>query len=233
MTVLQLGNIEVDVVQKDIKNIHLSVYPPTGRVTISAPNRFDIEDIRVYAISRLAWIKKQQSKIKRQEREAPREYINRESHYFLGKRYLMKVIELNAPPQIILKHKTIELHVRPRADLLKKQIVMDKWYRERLKETASELISKWEKIMKVNVDQFGIKRMRTKWGTCNKEANRIWLNLELVKKPIDCIEYIIVHEMLHLQERTHNDRFIALMDYYMSQWRLVKEELNKLPVGMI
>lgn len=233
MALLQLGNISVDVVQKEIKNIHLSVYPPTGRVRISAPSRMDLDTIRVFAISKLGWIKRQQAKLKSQKREAPREYIARESHYYLGKRYLLKVIEHDAAPKIILKHGTIDLHVRRNTPLEQRQAILNEWYRQRLKEVAPKYIEKWEKIMKVKVAEFGIKRMRTKWGTCTREAERIWLNLELAKKPLQCIEYIIVHEMVHLLERRHNERFIAHMDNFMPQWRLYKEELNRLPVGHV
>lgn len=233
MELLQLGNISVDVVQKEIKNIHLSVYPPTGRVRISAPARMDLDTIRVFAISKLGWIKRQQAKLKSQKREAPREYIARESHYYLGKRYLLKVIEHDAAPKIILKHGTIDLYVRRNTPLEQRQAILNEWYRQRLKEVAPKYIEKWEKIMKVNVAEFGIKRMRTKWGTCTREAERIWLNLELAKKPSQCIEYIIVHEMVHLLERRHNERFIAHMDNVMPQWRHYKEELNRLPVGHV
>lgn len=231
MALLQLGNISVDVVQKEIKNIHLSVYPPTGRVRISAPSRMDLDTIRVFAISKLGWIKKQQAKLKSQKREAQREYIPRESHCYLGKRYLLKVTEHDAPPKVILKHGTIDLYVRRNTSLEQRQAILNEWYRQRLKEVAPKYIEKWEKIMKVKVVEFGIKRMRTKWGTCTREAERIWLNLELAKKPLQCIEYIIVHEMVHLLERHHNERFMAYIDKFMPQWRHYKEELSRLPVG--
>ena len=231
MQQISLGNISVDVVQKDIKHLHLSVYPPTGRVTIAAPNRMDIDTIRVYAISKLDWIKKQQIKFKEQAREAPREYLSRESHYYLGKRYLIKVIEQDAAPTVILKYNTIEIYVRPGADTEKKHEVLEGWYRNRLKEMIPEYITKWEKVMNVKVEEFAIKKMKTKWGTCNASAGRIWLNLELAKKPFKCTEYIIVHEMVHLLERSHNDRFVALMDKFLPQWRHYKDELNKLPIS--
>lgn len=225
-----LDDIPIDVVQKDIKNVHLSVHPPSGRVRISAPLRMDTETIRVFAVSKLGWIKKQQAKMREQERETPREYINRESHYYLGKRYLLKVIEHNAPPKVVLKHSTIELYVRENASLDKKRAVLENWYRQRLKEIVPGYIAKWEKIMKVNVEEFGIKKMKTRWGTCNPAAKRIWLNLELAKKPAYCIEYIIVHEMTHLLENKHNETFIAYMDKFLPKWRFYKEELNKRPL---
>lgn len=230
MEKLKLGNMTVDVVQKEIKNIHLSVYPPTGRVRISAPVRMDIDTIRVFAISKLSWIKKQQTKLKNQERETPREYITRESHYYMGKRYLLKVIEHNAPPKVEIKHETIEMYIKPNIGLGKKQEILDEWYRSQLKSSLPALIEKWEKKMNVKVKEFGIKKMRTKWGTCTRESKRIWLNLELAKKPRECIEYIAVHEMTHLLERLHNERFIAYIDKFLPKWRFYKEELNRCPL---
>ena len=233
MEQLKLGNITVDVVQKNIKNIHLSVYPPAGRVRISAPTRMDLATIRVFVISKLSWIKKQQTRLRNQEREAQREFINRESHYFNGKRYLLKVTERDAAPKVVLKHSAIELYVRPETDAVKRKSILDEWYRRKLKETVPSLIEKWKKKMNVQVKEFGIKKMKTKWGTCNRQAKRIWLNLELAKKPAECLEYIVVHEMVHLLERNHNDRFIALMTEFMPKWRFYKDELNRLPVSHV
>ena len=230
---IELGDIFLDVIHKDIKNVHLSVYPPTGRVHISAPLHMDLDTVRVFAISKLNWIKKQQSKFRSQERESPRDYITRESHYFLGKRYLLKVIENDSSPKVVLKHETIELHLRPNSNLKKRQEIMDEWYRQRLKDIIPDIIARYEKALKVNVNESGIKKMRTKWGTCTREAKRIWLNLELAKKPEHCIEYIVVHEMVHLLERHHNDRFVAFMDKFLPQWRFFKEELNRSPLGHV
>lgn len=230
MEKLNLGDITVDVTLKDIKNIHLSVYPPTGRVRISAPSRMDLDTIRVFAISKLSWIKKQQTKLKAQEREAPREFLNKESHYFNGKRYLLKVIENEAAPKVILKHSIIELFIRPGTNREKKKVILDEWYRQKLKEIIPTLIEKWVKKMDVPVNEFGVKKMKTKWGTCNRNAKRIWLNLELAKKPAQCLEYIVVHEMVHLLERNHKDRFISIMNKLMPKWRFYRDELNRLPV---
>ena len=219
--------------QKDIKNIHLSVYPPNGAVRIAAPQRMNLDTIRLYAISKLSWIKKQQTKFKDQPREAKREFITKESHYYQGKRYLLKVYEQDAPPKVVLKHGSIELYIRPNTSIEKKKVIMDEWYRERLKKTIPSAIAKWEKIMDVTVQEFGVKKMKTKWGTCSADPKRIWLNLELAKKPPQCLEYIVVHEMVHLTERHHNDHFIALMDKFMPQWRFYKEMLNKIPVSHV
>lgn len=231
MEKLELGNITIDVVKKDIKNIHLSVHPPGGRVRISAPKRLDLDTIRVFAISKLNWIKKQQSRIKKQDREAPRDYINRESHYFRGKQYLLKVIEHNAPPRVVLRHSTIDMYIRTNSNRAKRRQVLDEWYRNYMKDILPPLIEKWEQKMGVKVNEFGIKKMKTKWGTCNRQAKRIWLNLELAKKPPECLEYILVHEMVHLLERYHNDRFKSLMDNFMPKWRFYRDELNRFPVS--
>lgn len=231
MDQLNLGEITIEVEFKDIKNIHLSVYPPTGRVRIAAPLRMNIDTIRIYAISKLGWIKKQQQKFRSQVRESPREYLNKEGHYYLGKRYLLRVIEHDASPAVKIKHTTIELYIRPGSDLLKRQAVMEQWYRNQLKELAPVIIEKWETILGVSLNELGIKKMKTKWGTCNREAGRIWLNLELAKKPLHCIEYIIVHELVHLLERNHNSNFIAYMDRFLPEWRHLKGELNQLPVS--
>jgi len=227
MTNMTIGDISVDVEHKKIKNVHLSVYPPTGRVRISAPVRMDLETIRIFAISKISWIRKQQGKFSKQKRESPREYLTRESHYYFGKRYLLKVMERNARPQIAIKHETMEMRIRPNSSLKKRQKVMEEWYRQRLKELVPGVVARHEKIMKVSVAEFGVKKMKTKWGTCNRKARRIWLNLELAKKPKHYLEYIIAHEMTHLLERSHNDRFISYMDKFMPQWRQYKKELNR------
>ena len=231
MEQVKLGNITIDVELKDIKNVHLSVYPPSGRVRIAAPLRMDLDTIRIYAISRLGWIKEQQQKFLKQVREAPREYLDKESHYFLGSRYLLKVIILEAPPMVNVKHNTIEFYVRPNTDIPKRQVILDEWYRHQLKQLAPPVIEKWEKTMGVSINEFAIKKMKTKWGTCNREAKRIWLNLELAKKPFHCIEYIIVHELAHMLERTHNEKFIVMMDNFLPEWKQLKNELNKLPIS--
>lgn len=233
MTQIQLGDITVEVTQKDIKNVHLSVYPPLGQVKIAAPERMELDTIRIYAISKLSWIRKQQAKILSQKRESPREYITKESHYYLGKRYLLEVIEHHSTPTVKLKHNRIELYIRPETSKEKKKEILEEWYRSQLRELVKKQIAKWELIMGVESNEFGIKKMKTKWGTCNIEAKRIWINLELAKKPIQCIEYIIVHELTHLLERNHNTRFVALMDTYLPNWKELKVELNKLPVSHI
>ena len=233
MATIELGHINVDVTQKNIKNIHLSVHPPKGRVTISAPKRMDLETIRVYAVSKLGWIKKQQEKIAKQKREPIREFVNRESHYFKGERYLLKVIESNFPAKVVLKHSTIELYVRPNSPMIKRQQVLDEWYRQQLKVEIPKFISLWEKKLNVQVNEFGVKKMKTRWGSCNIKKNRIWLNLELAKKPEECLEYVVIHEMVHLIEKNHNARFHSLMEKYYPNWKHSKDLLNRLPVSHV
>jgi predicted metal-dependent hydrolase len=230
VTRIELGEIAVDVVKKDIKNVHLSVYPPSGKVRISAPLRMDLDTIRVFAISKLGWIRQQQRKITDQEREPPREYLDRESHYVWGKRYLLKLIERDVPPSVELKHSQILLQTRPGACEEKKQAVLDEWYRGQLREAAPTLIAKWEPLMGVKVERFFVQRMKTKWGSCSPASAGIRLNTDLARKPRECLEYIVVHEMAHLLEPTHNRRFIALMDRFMPNWRFCREVLNRLPV---
>jgi len=230
MPEIRIGEIDIDVTYKDIKNVHLGVYPPGGQVKISAPLRTASDVLRVFAISKLSWIKKQQLKFRTQEREQVKDFVSRESHYFLGKRYLLKVIEHDAPPRIEIKHDTLTMFVRPATRAEKRQIILEEWYRRNLKEIAPAIIAKHEKRLKVSVKQLGVKKMKTKWGTCNCKAGRIWLNLELAKKSREFIEYIIVHEMVHILERHHNEIFIAYMDKFLPKWRFYKEELNRGPL---
>ena len=232
MQQIEVRNIKVDVVRKDIKNIHLAVYPPNGRVRLAAPQNINDEAIRLFIISKLAWIKRQQRKFEEQERETDREFSARESHYFLGQRYLLNVVEQKAVPKVEIRNKTyIDLFIRPGSSIEKRHEVMTEWYRAELKKLIPLIIEKYEKKLGVSCSEWGVKHMKTKWGTCNIEKKRIWLNLELAKKPIICLEYIILHELIHLIERHHNDNFLAYMDKYMPHWKFHREELNKLPVS--
>jgi predicted metal-dependent hydrolase len=227
---IQLGEIELDVVKKDIKNIHLSVYPPNGAVRIAAPLRMNLDTIRIFAISKLGWIKQQRRKLQAQERETPREYLERESHYVWGQRYLLKVVEKEAVPSVELKHRTLILTVRPGASEAKRQAIMEAWYRQQLKAAIASLLAQWEPRLGVSVSRFQVRKMKIRWGTCSPATQTIRLNLELAKKLPVCLEYIVVHELMHLLEPTHNQHFIALMDQFLPQWRFYREELNRLPV---
>ena len=191
VTQIQLGDIAVDVVQKDIKNIHLSVYPPTGKVRISAPLRMDIDTIRVFAITKLGWIKSQQKKLREQERETPREYLDRESHYLWGKRYLLKVVEKDAAPEVELKHNKMLFQIRPATTDERKQDILEAWYREKLKEVVPALIAKWEPLMGVKVEKFFVQKMKTKWGSCSYRSKSIRLNTDLAKKPPECLAFLL------------------------------------------
>jgi predicted metal-dependent hydrolase len=227
---IKLGDIAVDVLRKDIKNVHLSVYPPNGRVRLAAPTHMSPETIRVFAISKLSWIRQQQKKLRAQERETPREFLNRESHYVFGRRCLLKVEEHDAAPRVELRHSKLTMYVRPHASLETKQTVLDDWYRDQLRQAVTPLIEKWEPLLRVKVKRVFVQRMKTRWGSCNHTARTIRLNAELAKKPRDCLEYIVVHEMVHLLEPTHNARFVALMDKAMPKWEIHRAQLNRLPV---
>jgi len=229
---IEVSGIPVEVVRKDIKNLHLAVYPPHGRVRVAVPLRTSDETVRLAVISRLGWIRRQQNSLEQQERQSQREMTTGESHFVQGRRYRLEVIEQDAPASVVLRNgKTMELRVRPGTDEEKRRDVLQRWYRQLLRDQIPGLLAKWKPIVGVDVAQCGIKRMKTRWGTCNMEARRIWLNLELAKKPPSCLEYILVHEMVHFWERHHNDRFRALMDEFMPQWRLYREELNRAPLA--
>ena len=225
--IIGLGDLHLNVIQKNIKNIHLRVRSPEGNVTISAPLRINLETIRRFIITKLGWIQKQQTKIKNQKREAPREYITNESHNYLGQKYLLQVIEQNAAPKVVLKQDTIELYIRKNFSITQRKKVLQSWYRQQLKILIPQYIESLEKKMNVKVSELRIKTMKTRWGTCNPKAKRIWLNTELAKKPIEHIEYVLIHEMVHLLERRHNQKFKAHMDKFLPQWKHLKKELNR------
>lgn len=227
---IQLGELAIKVAFKDIKNVHLSVHPPGGRVSISAPRHMNPDSVRVFAISKLDWIKRQRKKIQEQEREPKREFIERESHYVWGKRYLLSVIVRDEAPAVELKHNKLLLYVRPGTNRKKRAEILATWHREQIRLATPELIAKWEPRMGIEVDQFYVQRMKTRWGSCNPANRSIRLNTDLARKPRDCLEYIVVHEMCHLLEPTHNDRFVALMDRFMPRWGLHRNALNRLPV---
>jgi predicted metal-dependent hydrolase len=228
---IQLGDIVIEVTRKDVKNVHLSVHPPNGRVTLVAPKstRFDVA--RAYAASKLGWIRDQQVKLRAQARETPREFVDRESHYLWGRRYLLSVREEETKPFVRLGHRGITLTVRPGSTLAKRESVMQEWHRSLLREAVPELISKWEPRLGVVVTGYFLQRMKTKWGSCNHRAGNIRLNTELVKKPKDVLEYVVVHEMLHLIAPTHSEKFVALLNKHYPTWREVRAELNELPLG--
>ena len=229
---IRVSGLVVDIVRKDIKNLHLGVYPPNGRVRVAAPLSVSYEAVRLAVVGKLGWIKKQQAKFAAQPRQTAREMVSGESHHFLGRRYRLRVSEGHGQCKVLLRTPaTIELYVRPQTNAKQREQALQRWYRERLRALIPPLLEKWQPVVGVQVADWGIKKMKTKWGSCTKDARRIWLNLELAKKPMQCLEYIVVHEIVHLLERQHNDRFRALMDQLMPQWHLCREELNRTPLG--
>lgn len=225
---ITINDIVIDVIRKDIKNLHLAVYPPNGRVRIAAPLKVDDDAVRLFAISKLSWIKKNQAKFVNQERQTERKFISGETHYFKGQRYRLNVIHHSGYSKVVIRNKQyIDLYVQKDLTEQQREKVMNNWYRKTLKEQIPALIEKWQRIIGVEVAEWEVKIMKTKWGTCNRDASRIWLNLELAKKSEKCLEYIIVHEMVHLLERNHTDRFVGFMDKFMPQWRSYKDELNR------
>jgi predicted metal-dependent hydrolase len=227
---IDLGGIVADVVRKRIKHVHLSVYPPTGRVRISAPEHMALDSIRLFAISKLPWIKSHQRKVSSQEREAPRDYIDRESHYLWGKRYLLTLIERDATPSIDLQHNRIVLSIRPDTTTQRREDLLDAWYREHIKSAVPPLLQKWRGLMNVVPTKIYVQRMKTKWGSCNPATRAIRLNTDLAKKPPECLEYIVVHELAHLIEPSHSARFVSIMNLFMPKWQHFRDELNSLPV---
>ncbi len=226
-----LGDIEIAVTRKAVKNVHLSVHPPLGHVTLVAPSATRLEVARAYAISKLGWIRDQQTKLLAQAREAPRRFIERETHYLWGRRYLLSVIEKDAKPAVTRDHRRITLSVRPDSTLAKRQKVMDEWHRAQLHLVVPALIEKWELKLGVKVSGYFLQRMKTKWGGCNHRAGNIRLNTELVKKPRDLLEYVVVHEMLHLIEPNHSEHFVGLLEQHYPAWLEARAELNALPLA--
>ena len=231
-TEITVSGLEVQVIRKAIKNLHLGVYPPNGRVRVAAPLRVSNEAVRLAVVGKLGWIRRQRSKFQEQTRESQREMVSGESHYFLGRRYRLRVIDHEGAGRVVVRNRrTLELHVRRQSGQVERERVLQRWYREQLRELIPPLLTKWAVILGVQPAAWGIKRMKTKWGACNVDAKRICLNLELAKKPAQCLEYIVVHEMTHLLERHHNDRFISLMDQHLPHWRWHRQELNAAPLA--
>ncbi|HZM05673.1 MAG TPA: SprT family zinc-dependent metalloprotease [Candidatus Saccharimonadales bacterium] len=229
---ITVSGLQVQVVRKGIKNLHLGVYPPHGRVRVAAPLRVSDEAVRLAVIGKLGWIKRQRARFEAQPRQSAREMVSGESHYFLGRRYRLRVVKHDGAAGVALRNKsTLELLVRPETAAPQRSRILHQWYRQRIKELIPPLIEKWQKVLGVVVAEWGVKKMKTRWGTCNIEARRIWLNLELAKKPVQCLEYIVAHELVHLIERNHNDRFVSILEKYLPLWRLHRQELNSAPLA--
>jgi predicted metal-dependent hydrolase len=229
---IRVSGQAVQIIRKNIKNLHLGVYPPNGRVRVAAPLRVSDDAVRLAVIGKLGWIKRQQARFKAQARQTNREMVSGESHYYLGRRYRLRVVEGTGPSRVVLRSRsTLEIQTRGEHSAKKREEVLLRWYRERLRELVPPLMAKWGAILDIRAGGFGIRKMKTKWGTCNVAARRIWLNLELAKKPGQCLEYIVVHELAHLIERHHNESFIAILDRYLPHWRHHRKILNETPLG--
>src|SRR3990172_9615207 len=229
---IRVSGVPVEIVRKGIKNLHLGVYPPHGRVRVAAPLRVSDDAVRLAVIGKLGWIKRQRARFDAQPRQSEREMVSGESHYLLGRRYRLNVIKHNGPSKVALRKKTtIDLYVRPETSAAQRERLLRRWYREQLAALVPPLLDKWQPVLGVQETTWAIKKMKTGGGTCTAPARRIWLNLELAKKPVQCLEYIVVHELVHLIERHHNDRFVSIMDKHLPQWRLHREELNSAPLA--
>jgi predicted metal-dependent hydrolase len=228
MSIVRVGDLEVEVVKKDIKNIHLGVYPPIGKVRLSAPASSSDDKIRLFILSKIPWIRKNQRKYKTKERQSPREFINKESHFFTGRRYLLNIsIDKKNKNTVLLKKTTIELSLKEKYDILKRKIIFESWLRRELKTRLCPFIEKWEMQLGVKVSDWKIKKMKTKWGSCNQQAKRIWFNLELAKVDDYGLDYVVMHELAHLKVRNHGKQFIKILDQNMSDWQQRKQHLNQ------
>lgn len=228
--ILKIGELVIDVAKKDVKNIHLSVKPPLGAVVISAPLHMSANAIRAFAIGKLKWIRQQQAKLQSQMRETPREYLERESHYVWGRRCLLKIVEHEAAPRVEVKHNRLLLFVRSNTHEKLRAEIIERWYRDQLRETARPMTAHWQSKLGVVVKQLFVQRMKTRWGSCNPVAKTVRLNTDLAKKPRGCLEYILVHELLHLIEPNHGAEFVALMDRFLPSWQDRRDQLNQLPL---
>lgn len=230
---LELAGLAVEVVRKPIKNLHLGVYPPDGRVRIAAPERMPLDAIRLFAIGKLPWIRRQQSRLRAQVRDSQLEYIERESHYVWGRRYLLRIVEADSTPAIRLRARTLDLQVRPGTSSVRRGEILQAWYRDQLRQAVEPLLEKWQPLLRVKARRIHVQRMRTKWGGCNANLRSIRLNTDLARKPPEYLEYILVHELAHLREASHGPRFVALLDSALPQWRELRDALNRLPLGHV
>ena len=225
---ITVADISVEVVRKDIKNLHLGVYPPNGKVRVAVPQHITDDNIRLAVVSRLSWIKKQQEEFIKQPRQTEREYVSGESHYYQGRRYVLNVIETHGKHSLTLTNNAkMTLQISPNTSIDNRALVVNNWYREKLKSTIPQLLDKWQPVVGKQANSWGVKKMKTKWGSCNIVEKRIWINLELAKKSPECLEYILVHELVHLHERRHNDNFRKLMDKFLPQWRKSRDTLKR------
>lgn len=227
-----VGGLRVDIVRKPIKNLHMGVYPPNGRIRVAAPVTVSDDAVRLAVVTRMGWIKRQRAKFEAQARQSERAYVSGESHFFLGRRYRLNVIPHDGTPRIAPRNsRTLDFRIRGNSDQAERERVFLNWSRRELRKAAAPLIEKWAPLVEVPVPRCGIRRMKTKWGTCSAKAGRIWLNLELIKKPSHCLEYVIVHEMVHFRQRHHDDQFVSMMNDLLPRWCSIRDELNAAPLG--
>ncbi|MFD8632366.1 M48 family metallopeptidase [Streptomyces sp. NPDC059533] len=223
--------IDVQVDFKDIKNLHIGVYPPVGRVRVAAPQRMDGDQVRLAVIQRLPWIKRQQDELRSAQRQSVREMVGGESHYIWGVRRRLKIVERPGRPHMEIDGDRVVLYAPPGTDDQRRRDLLDQWYRDQLRRAVPPLIERWETKLGVSVPWWGIRRMKTKWGSCNRETHRLWFNSELAKKHPECLEYVVVHEMVHYLERGHGSRFAQLMDSFLPDWRSRRDSLNAAPLS--
>jgi predicted metal-dependent hydrolase len=232
MTQMTVNGIIVNIVRKLIKNIHLGVYPPSGRVRLAVPLRTPDNVIRLFIISKMSWIKRQKSRFDKQERQGKRDYVSGESHYFLGNRYRLNLVHSDSIQKVEVQRRSfINLYIKPHLCTAEREKMMNAFYRRQLRKYAIIFVEKWQKIIGVRVKEVRIKKMKTRWGTCTPKDGRVWINLELAKKPLHCIEYIIVHELIHLLEEDHTECFDKIIEGFLPKWRHSKDELNQSVLG--
>ncbi len=229
---IQIRDLTVEVVRKDIKNLHLGVYPPNGRVRVAAPLTVSDDAVRLAVIGKLAWIRRQRERFEKQSRQTLREAVSGESHYVFGRRYRLSIVRTDGRPEVVLRTKTkLELHIPPRTSVVERLSILESWYRKELRSAAGLRIEQWQEALGVKAEFWGVKRMKTKWGSCNHHTKRVWLNSELAKKPLACLEYIIVHELVHLLVPNHGEQFVSLMDKNLPDWRQRRDLLNASPLA--
>lgn len=228
--VLDLGELQAEVTRKAIKHVHLSVLPPAGKVRVTAPQSMPLDRLRLFVVSKLGWIRSQQRKLQAQERETPREFLNKESHFLWGKRYLLEVTHADAAPGVSLSPRKLYLQVRPDTDPARCEEVLEAWYRQQVRDAVPALLDTWQPLLGVKANRIFVQRMKTKWGSCTPESGYIRLNTDLAKKPPECLEYILVHELVHLKYANHGEQFAAAMDFHLPHWQQLRTRLNKLPV---
>lgn len=224
---IEISGIKIEVQKKNIKNLHLVIVPPDGKVRVSAPVHMSDDSIAMFIRTKLGWIRKQQEQFEKQPRQTEREYVSGETLYVFGQQYFLRVEYSYKGNSMILNCNEAVLTVRKESTTKQREAFVNEWYRGLLKEKINIYLPKWEKITGLKCNSWQTKYMITRWGTCNRKTGKIWLNLQLAKKPIECLEYVILHELTHLKIPNHSKDFITFLDQYMPYWRETKQLLNK------